>query len=559
MFKRPRSLFVAFLLMLFCLAALPALADGSKREGEPAAESKAASPAQKPSKPASSSKGLRPRLSVIGVGLDAKAMRTAAYLVRQAESAARSTARFDFVSAVEVLDGENIKASSEKALQAGKLIDQARRAYDDLELEEARKAADQAIALLKEADLSGRFSLYISAQKLLIASLLADSEMKAANDLLHGLLPLDPDARFDPDLFSPDYIAQVRKMREELDKEKPQALDLATAPDPALVYLDGRFRGVTPLEMHDLTPGDHMMTLIAPGYLRTQRMVTPAAAGTVTEKMVPTSKGTQYAPLMTSLRGRFMTEERNAAALDMAKFMGVDQLAVVAVRTLGGGEFSATMYRVDASDGHELSNAESVFAEDARTLDDGADSFLAPLFAVDQPRGSNGQAVKAVVNPFKWRKRHTGFLLYGVAAAALGSGIAFGLDARSQAQTFKDLTAPQNSAVYDRVESVGKRSAILADVSYGVALAAAVTATVLIINDYLKDRAMASGAAPVMASPSSKKREAASPAADFDDADDDESPNEGSENDSSDSGDGDHGDEEVRGREDQGTSWDSDW
>lgn len=558
MFKRPRSLIVALLMMLFCLAALPALADDSKKE-EPAAPAKTeASPKQSQN----SDKSLRPRLSVIGVGLDAKAMRTAAYLVRQAESSARATSRFDFVSAVELLDAENIKASGEKAMKAGRLIEQARRSYDDLELEDARKSAEEAIALLNESDLSGRFSMFINAQKLLIATLLADSEMKRANDLLHGLLPLDPEARFDPNLFSPDYIAQVRKMREELDKEKPQALDLVAAPEPALVYIDGRFRGVTPIEMHDLAPGDHMMTLIAPGYARTQRMVTPAAAGTVTEKMTPTSKGTQYAPLMTTLRGKFMTEERNDAALGMAKFLGIDQLAVVAVRTLGGNEFSATLYRVDAKDGHELANAESVFTEDARTLDEGADSFLAPLFAVDQPRGSDGKAVRAVVNPFKWRKRHTGFVLYGVAAAALGTGIGFGLDAKSQAQTFKDLTAPQNSPVYDRVEKVGKRSAILADVSYGVALAAAVTATVLVIHDYLSDRAMAAGVAPVPSGSSKKESASSSTASDFDDADDSE--DEGGSGSSrssgsSDEGGGDHGDEEVHGREDQGSSWDSDW
>ena len=170
----------------------------------------------------------------------------------------------------------------------------------------------------------------------------------------------------------------------------------------------------------------------------------------------------------------------------MAKFLGADQLAIVAVRNVALHNYSVTIVRLDASDGHEFTNKEVVLDDKKQTLDSGALKTFAPLFAVDLPRGSSGEAVKAKVNPFQWRERHTAFVLYGLTAAALGSGIAFGVDAKNQVNTYNDLTVPQNSPIYDRVETVGNRSALIADISFGVAVAAAVTGTILLVHDILK-------------------------------------------------------------------------
>jgi len=159
---------------------------------------------------------------------------------------------------------------------------------------------------------------------------------------------------------------------------------------------------------------------------------------------------------------------------------------VIGVRGQSGDNLRVTAIRVDARDGHEYAFIDELVPTDVTGFAASSQDLLGKMFAVDLPRDKGGRAVQARTNPFKWKMRHTSYVLFGVAAAALGGGIGFGVNASSQASAYADLDAPQNNPVYDRIETVGMRSAILADVSFGVALAAAATGTVLLIRDLVK-------------------------------------------------------------------------
>lgn len=171
---------------------------------------------------------------------------------------------------------------------------------------------------------------------------------------------------------------------------------------------------------------------------------------------------------------------------EIAKFFGAEQIAVIGVRGQGGDSFRVTGIRMDARDGHEYAYLDELFPNDEGRFAALSKDFFGKMFSVDLPRDRGGKAVQARRNPFKWKMRHTSYVLFGVAAAAIGGGITFGVDARNQANTYADLDAPQTNPVYDRIETVGRRSAILSDVSFGVALAAAATGTVLLIRDLVK-------------------------------------------------------------------------
>ena len=326
---------------------------------------------------------------------------------------------------------------------------------------------------------------------------------------------MDLESPFDPDLFSPDYVAQVKGQRAALGKAIPKDLDFKVQPVPAQVFVDGTFRGISSLEMHDLVPGEHVVTAIAPGYRRVQRMVTPGTASAALETLEPTALNAQLEPLLQALRGKFLANDRNAAAQALAKFFRADQVAVLGVRSLGGESFRVTGLRIAAADGHEYANIEEAFPNDEWQFAPLAKNLLGRMLSADLPRGKGGQAIQARVNPFRWQKRHTSYVLFGVAAAALGSGITFGVNARQQSSAYADLDAPQTNPVYDRIETVGKRSAILSDVSFGIALAAAATGTVLLIRDLMK-KDFAAG--PEIGARTSVSQAALSPVVDVSDA-----------------------------------------
>lgn len=428
----------------------------------------------------------KPRIVVVGVALDASSERAAARLFQLGEMSAEDAGRFEFIDSTAFLDPET--NSQEKSLlkQVRALLEESRAAYDELELGVSKKKAQEALEVVQKTDLSKNFDFYVDAQMLQIAALLADAETKEANQILNSLLPMDLQTPFDPDLFSPDYVVQVKEARSALKKDMPKGLDLKVQPIPAQVYIDGQFRGISSLELHDLVPGDHMVTLIAPGYRRLQRVMSPGTASAVVEKLEPTALNEKYQPLLQSLRKNFLNDDRSKVALEIAKFFDADQIVMLGIRSQGAGSFRTIGIRMDVTDGHEYAYLDEPFPNDEKQFEVASNDFFGKMFSMDLPRGKSGKAVQAQVNPFEWKMRHTSYVLFGVAAAAIGSGITFGVNAHHQSNTYASLDAPQTNPVYDRIETVGKRSAILSDVSFGVALAAAVTGTVFLIKDLIK-------------------------------------------------------------------------
>lgn len=477
-------LFACLILGLVCATA--AWADTP--EAATATSPQEATPAPAPSTAAPGARTTTgtPRLAVIGLDLDGASSYAAARLHHLGEELADGSGRFSLIDLIAHLDPDAAAESDATRARVEALLSESRAAYDELELALSRDKAVEAQDLLLKADLTRHFEQYVATQTLQIAALLADSEIQAADRLLARLLPMDLETQFDPDLFSPDYVAQVRKSREALAKEPPKGAALKVRPVSARVYIDGKFRGISPLELTDLVPGDHILTLIAPGYRRVQRTISPGTASAFDEVLEPTARQAEFQPLLDALRARFLDKARSDAAQTLASFLKADQLAVIGVRGQSGDNLRVTAIRVDARDGHEYAFIDELVPNDVTGFAASSQDLLGKMFAVDLPRDKGGRAVQARTNPFKWKMRHTSYVLFGVAAAALGGGIGFGVNASSQASAYADLDAPQNNPVYDRIETVGMRSAILADVSFGVALAAAATGTVLLIRDLVK-------------------------------------------------------------------------
>ena len=129
------------------------------------------------------------------------------------------------------------------------------------DVQKAAESCDKALQAFEHSDLSQSFDAMLAAWTLRAAALLANADAKGAMVELNLLLPVGAKATFDPNIFPPDFIAQLKQKREELGTKSNLGLEVVAKPAPARVFLDGGFRGVTPLELAGLAPGEHLLVV----------------------------------------------------------------------------------------------------------------------------------------------------------------------------------------------------------------------------------------------------------------------------------------------------------
>lgn len=403
-----------------------------------------------------------PSLTVVSYGVDDASAPAAARLLQPAERAVRAAGRHELAALSALLDPQGTAARAEKAAEGKAAYEAARKLYDDLEPQKAAAECNKALKAYESADLSTHFDELITAWTLRIASLIANAENKAAIAELGLMLPSGGKATFDPNVFAPDFIAQVKQRREELAKKSDLGFKVDSKPAAARVFVDGSYRGVTPLELSGLSPGEHFLTLLAPGFQPTQKRFRAGPAANEVAQLEPLPKFSFFQPRLEALKKEKSATGRAGVAKATAKDLAVDQVLVLGVKAVPGKELKVTATRVDAA-GHELASQESSVPDDAKA-DEALEGLFSRVLTTDQKAAVASEDSQG---GFRWRLRYTGFVLLGLGVGAAGGGAGLGVSAMNAASDYKSLKdAPQVNAVWDQRESDGRNLALAADLTY---------------------------------------------------------------------------------------------
>lgn len=83
--------------------------------------------------------------------------------------------------------------------------------------------------------------------------------------------------------LAPEAMTLLRAAQDEIVRRPNGKVEVITEPANAEVYLDGRFKGVSPLELENVLAGKHIVTLQKLGYQRLSRVVTVTGGEAVAE------------------------------------------------------------------------------------------------------------------------------------------------------------------------------------------------------------------------------------------------------------------------------------
>ena len=263
-------------------------------------------------------------------------------------------------------------AEARALLKSGRdLLADGRAAEALLKLSGAEGALENVLAFVKKNELA-------DAQFLRGAAELRVGDRRAARATFARLQVWRPDFVLDVERF-PGVLPLWEEAKRQVAKAGVGSVQIASEPDGAMAYIDGRYLGTTPVTAGSLTAGDHYVTLKAEGYRRRVVRVTvdPRFDELVSESLPKSEKAHLIVDLLEKARPSLGQDVAPQPLVDLSGFLGLEQVVVGRVAREGGAvRLDAWLY--DLRSRRRLSQATGVrvpagaeeprLAELARTL-----------------------------------------------------------------------------------------------------------------------------------------------------------------------------------------------
>lgn len=419
-----------------------------------------------------------PRIAVVVVSQDLRASQQQGALEGAAEAALERATRFNVIPVHDAFNPTAAKKQEEAVDESREKMKTGKQALDDLDNVKATEAFTQAVEALKGTDLSRNFPALLEAWTMKAAGHATGGENGPAKKDIEAVVGLSPKAEFTPTFFPPDLIKFAEAQKKFAANAKGELL-VRTEPPGARVWVDGLYRGVSPVTVAGVTGTKHFIAASQGGYALGQSQ---AAPGEEVISLAACEIGPGWKKATTEIKKDPEGPTRDSAAQTLGKAAQLDQvLLVVAKKSTAGEQLDLIGLRLEVKDGHNA-------AYRTGTVNPGDPEALVTFFdgltgrdakrdgrdPVHHFKGGGGSQIKTIA----------GVSLLGLAGVSLITGIVFGSMASGQAAAWK--TTPQTQTfISQSLRSDGITFAAVADISYLVAILSAGAGTTLLLTNLL--------------------------------------------------------------------------
>ncbi|MCC7537752.1 MAG: PEGA domain-containing protein [Deltaproteobacteria bacterium] len=219
----------------------------------------------------------------------------------------------------------------QRLAEAASLLESGRQSYENVELADAVTALSASVeafegagGALEDPSALGDALLFLGA-----AQALGDqqSESRRTFGRLHVL---QPGRRPDPNVFPPDIVTRFDRAAPRDLRSPSASIEVRSEPDGAEVFVDGVARGTTPMTVHGLVAGSHIVRVVLPGHSPHLEIanVRGGATTSVTAMLGPT----RAADAISAAVGRLSEGGSLETALrSLGRTLSADLLVVLAV------------------------------------------------------------------------------------------------------------------------------------------------------------------------------------------------------------------------------------
>ncbi len=408
------------------------------------------------------------KVLVVVAPLDARAKAQAGVVEQTAEEALDASDRFQALRAIDAFDSSAASGRASKEQEARKLMAEAKQALDDLDSAKASKLYTDAIAAWQAADLTRGIDGLVEAWTGKAAGHAVSEENKEAKAELEKVLVLAPKTKLSDAQFPPELLKYAEGQRKQLAKAKGK-LTVRTEPPGARVWIDGSYRGTSPVTWEGVPAGQHMVVAGLGGW---SMVVDDLPPGDHLLRLKPAEGAYGFDRAIEKIAKDPDGAQRDAAAKELGSLALADQVLLIVVKKGVGDGLDATAVRLDPKDGHNFAYAKGSFSAD----------FVNGLLASDDPRdgkrpvthyaGGGGGGLSGL--------RIAGLGLIGGALIAGVSWGIFGFSALDAANRYR-TTLQVEAMKSNQAATTGRTFALVADISWAVGAALLVAGVVMVL------------------------------------------------------------------------------
>jgi len=216
-------------------------------------------------------------------------------------------------------------------------LDQAKEFYKNFNFKEAIRVLENTIETYRHSITAQLENFLLAEAYIMLGNIyLGARQKRKARDSFQKAVRLDPERVITDQKYPPKTVRFYQKVREDfLSDAKLASLEVGTSPSESEIYLNGAYKGITPLVIPRFTPGEHFIYVKKTGYQSLGKKIDVASSGTQ-EKLILKKKS--KAPFYS--QGMRVHDLKNTSGLvpastQIGKAMGLDKLILVSVEEVG--------------------------------------------------------------------------------------------------------------------------------------------------------------------------------------------------------------------------------
>ena len=198
------------------------------------------------------------------------------------------------------------------------------------------------------------------------ASLNARGEIEEAKIAILDLLALAPTFELDRKRYPQEFVTLRAQVATARNAQLRGNVEVKTRPGGARVYLDGEFKGYTPMVLQTLPIGKHMLRLERPGFKQWGTLVEVSPEDSeVKQELVPTPGYKAYDAMLDGLASDLLKDKGSGTMKGMGKTLGLDRAVVAVLKEVTeSGAIEMNIGLFDLKEGKRLAGKKANFQGD---------------------------------------------------------------------------------------------------------------------------------------------------------------------------------------------------